>query len=344
ISPVHLAAESAGGVAVPPTRIPAGSTPLDVVSSSTFEVGGGHVVLLPFVRAPIERRRSATRILLEAASRLAARLGGPRVLAAHLGLEGYTFPDDAVASPQSLAGFDYAALGHIHKRIISTGDSSPAPWAYPAPLVPLNAQEARLSVEEPWPRGPLVVEVSRGEARVEEVEIEQPRLQAYLAASRPTRDSLLRAAREALARAGARARVRGGSKPLLHLSLTLGGGPSELSPREAVRLLERSLGVRVRVSSVKRFRQPAIVAASPAGGVGGEVEVIARLLAGGRRGVAAPEALARLAEGILALKREAARDDADPQAVQSMLEELVSSGEYEPAWRAVEGAARSWWG
>ena len=331
ISPIHLAANIVGeGVYAPPTSVPPGASALEIVRLHTVKAGSGHVILLPFIRSIRERRVKATGMLLEAARALARGLDGPAILLAHLGLESYTYPEDAVASPAQLEGFDYAALGHIHKRIIS---DTPTTWAYPASLVALNAGEARLDMEG-MERGPLLVEVWRGGARVEEVRVEKPRIQVHLEARARTRTELVEAARRLLQEAGWRPGME--PRPLVHLALTLPRG-AKLTPRGAVEALAR-MGVLARLAGVKSEaplpggdpREPA-----PAGG--DEVEVIRRLLdPRGRH----PEAAERLARGIVELKKAAAKPEPSVEEVEELLNNLVSGPGYDEAWRLVVGGQR----
>jgi DNA repair exonuclease SbcCD nuclease subunit len=336
LSPVHLVARLVGeGVYVPPERLPRGMGPVEVMGRHTFQVGQGHVILLPFIRAARERRRQVTGALLEASRRLASRLGGPRILVAHLGVEGYTYPEDSMVSPAGLEGFDYAALGHVHRRIV---ESQPITWAYPSSLVPLRADEAEWDMQG-GVRGPLLVEVSRGEASVEEIPIEKPRVYAYLRLAPRSRRELVSRVLEALTAAGWR-RGAGGKPPLVHLSLTI-PARSSLTPRSAVRALREELGVAVRLSRVRLEAPLARAGAegSPAGG--GEVEVIQKLLDPRGR---FPESSRLLAEAIVELKNMAARDDADNSTLEEMLDTIVSGAEYEAAWRRLEAAGRGgWW-
>jgi len=323
-SPVHLVADAVGdGVYVTPERFPRGFTASEVVKASTVSVKGIHFTLLPFVRSSPERRASIVAGLLEACSRLSKSLGRPRVLVAHLGLRGYTFEEDASADPSQLPPYEYAALGHIHKRII---ERIPLPGgattlAYPSSLVPLKADEAREHLRGSR-RGPILVDLSGDEVVIHELEFEQPRIQAYLEARVADSSRLVEEALRALQSAGWNG--RGGKRPVLHLALELEPS-SKLSPREAVALLERRLGVIVRLSKVKRIAKR-LGGGSPRPG-GDEVEVIRTLLDPHSR---YPDASRALASIIAELKVAAAHGDL--HEVERLLEEAFSE-KFDPVWR-----------
>jgi len=333
-SPIHLLGEAAGpGVYTPPERFPESATALDVVRLSTIMVAGATFTLMPFIKGGVERRKKMVASLLDAARRLAGSLEAPRILVAHYGLKGYTIEDDAVAEEADLPPYEYAALGHVHRRHVARVrvEGGWTTMAYPSSLVPLNADEARRLARGEDRKGPLLVDLSAGEPVVHELEFEQPRIQATLDAVASSRRRLVEEALKALREAGwDPGSGDRGKPPVLHLALRIPPGPS-LTPREAVEAIRRSLGVIVRLREARPLQAP-----GPTGGGGGEgyrseVEVVKSLLDPRGR---IPERAEELARLIVELKRAAARGDVEE--AERLLEEVLSQ-RFDAVWSQALG-------
>lgn len=333
-SPIHLLGEAVGsGVYTPPESFPENAGALEIVGRSTFRVAGATFTVMPFVKGGAERRRKIVASLLDAARRLAGSLEAPRILVAHYGLKGYTIEEDAVAGEADLPPYEYAALGHVHKRHITRlrVEGGWTTMAYPSSLVPLNADEARRLVSGEDRKGPLLVDLSAGEPVVHELEFEQPRIQAVLETVASNRGRLVKEALEALMRAGWDPSLRDrGKPPVLHLALRIPPGPS-LSPRESVEVIRKSLGVIVRLREARPLHSPRPAGAGGGEGYRSEVEVVKSLLDPKGR---IPEKAEELARLIVELKRAAARGDAEE--ARRILEEVLSP-RFDSVWRQALG-------
>ncbi len=242
----------------------------------TAKIRGVFFIGIPHLRGVYsDVRRKAVSIISRRAEQLARGEVGPKVLVAHLGLEGYTHPSDALIAPQDLPrGFTYYALGHIHRRIIETR-LAPAPFSYPAPLVPLSRDEFK--VKE---RGPLIVDLTGDMATVEPLNLDLPR--EYIAVHADLQ-SLEEAVEEALQNATRRERP-----PLVAIVLRAEGvsaSSRELAP--ILRRLEKRHNAEFRVVDIKRvpMREISVERISQATPVSEhvddlEVEVLASLLGG----------------------------------------------------------------
>ena len=135
------------------------------------------IAVYPMYKVDQATRRKIARKLLPA---YRARLEGvsrPRIFLAHLGLQEAigcptTDPEECPADTglESLPPVEYAALGHIHDRIVwGEPPRDPGSWqgpraaAYPGSLFPKDVGEAR----NRFPRGPLLVDFSSREPSIQ---------------------------------------------------------------------------------------------------------------------------------------------------------------------------------
>jgi len=168
------------------------------LASTIVDLGGLRVAVYPLVKADYAARKRIAERVLSAYKRLLGGAPGRSVLLAHIGVQeavGCPSPNPEECpfdAPLSLLPpVDYAALGHVHKRWLRLSPDPGPPAAYPG-SIPKDLQEAR----DRFPRGPLLVDLSRGEPSVQELDLGV----ADYAVSRVTVEKPGRA-REAVARA-----------------------------------------------------------------------------------------------------------------------------------------------
>ncbi|MEB3779170.1 MAG: exonuclease SbcCD subunit D [Desulfurococcales archaeon] len=197
---------------------PEGSGPSGIVESQILRIKGVGVIVYPFVKVDLDRRRELARRLLPLFSSQAARMEKPRVFVGHFSLDN-VFPLDSVASPQDLPPVEYAALGHVHFRYKGDGDRV---YAYTGVLDPLNIAEARSK----GIRGPILVDIDGDGASLQDLPVEtRPHFEADVEIEDPSQVVV----KLKIAIAGVVKRD-GGKPPLVYIR-------ARVSPKVPLRLL-----------------------------------------------------------------------------------------------------------
>lgn len=315
VTPLHTLSRALGAGFIYPLPSSGGDL-RSVVSSTIIEVKGWLFAVAPFIRDTLERRREKLARIVQAQDSILRHRVSDRkaVFVGHFTLEGLS-PWDPIMPASSLpSNVRYAAMGHLHQRIIGTEESSGSvPYAYPGSLYPLNEAEARAE----HARGPLLVDLTGDEPVIHEPRVEVRRHVILDITAREISEA------ERIVKTRLRGLVQsGGRRPLVHLNLKL---PPRLYSATATRgliaRLERTLNV------IMRLKLGRIEEASEPGRISeysrlSEEEILAKMLGGNRD-------LARL---VASLRDSLASEDY--VGAQRVLEEMLSE-KYRSVWSMI---------
>ena len=176
----ELAGTRVIGSPPPFASVPADAETPDWRERFIIRLESGYIVALPYMTA--KRTEQVQSILDKITAENSA--GKPVVMTAHIALAGAdtTGHDDEIGGIRTVpatelgSGYDYLALGHIH-RPQTLGEKPDAPGksaALPAPVMRYSGSALHVSCDETFPHGVSLVEIDRhgGNVRIEPLQIE----------------------------------------------------------------------------------------------------------------------------------------------------------------------------